>query len=66
MASCEHRSCGVFGAKPYSIFRPGSTLIFQECSKAFNQTRKTNVFLTFLPKPKMMKCESSKISQLVF
>ena len=47
----EHRSCGAFGAEPYSIFRPRSTLIFREFSKALNQTRKTNIFLKFLPKP---------------
>ena len=68
MASNKHRSCGVgaFGANPYSIFRPGSTLIFREFSKTLNQTRKTDIFLRFLPKPKMMKFESSKISLLAF
>ena len=68
MASYEHRSCGVgaFGAKPYSIFRPGNTLIFREFSKTLNQTRKTDIFLKLLPKPKMMKFESSKISLLAF
>ena len=66
MASYERRGCGAFGAKPYSISRPGSTLIFREYSRTLNPTRKTNIFLKFLPKPEMMKFERSRISQLAF
>ena len=47
MALYEHRKCGAFGAKPYSLFRPDSTLPlenFQNFESDMNDWYFPNIF----------------------